>query len=320
MAGLSAGMTSTPRTPTNIGTFPGIGSTGIPTTGAGPRVGLGGPGGNAIPPPPQFSPGPFGTAYQYNPGGIWGGTADASGNIVGAQTTRAGWYPVEKPRTQQDQINEEMQLAQLRRMNLENDMLTQGFGVPTTGTRSGSSSSSSSATGTAPSVTALKHAIETLQPGDEPKVPGPNVPGTQVAAPKPADNAAAVAAAYARAKDTIASEGAAAGKALEGAMTARGISGTGLEAKGRKDITRASLRQLGEVARQQAMSDVQREDEFAKLGYTGGIQQRGQDIQALLARYASDITQRGQNINAQYNPLGYIGPLTALSMAGGSLY
>lgn len=313
MAGLSVGMT-TPRP----GTYPGVG--GLSTVGAGgARVGLGGSGSSPIPPPPQFSPGPFGTAYQYQPGGIWGGTADANGNLSGVNTTNPGWYQVQKPRTQQDQIDEEIQLANLRRMNLENDYFAQNpGGVPRTGTGSGGSSSSSSS-GAVPSISALNNAITQLQPGDEPKVPSPAVPGA-VASPSPADNAAATAAAYARSKDAIAQEGAAATKAMQGAMTARGISGTGIEAKGRKDITRASLAQLGQVARDQAMSDVAREDEFSKLGYTGGITQRGQTIQAILAKYNADLAQRGQDINARPNPVGYIGPLTALSMAGGSLY
>lgn len=288
MPGLSVGLTSSP------------GNLNKPTLGGAP---------------PRFAAGPGGTSFQYNPGGLMGGVGGVGGNVPGG--TQEGWFPVTKPRTQQDQINEEMQLANLRRMNLENDQLATwgGVGVPRTGT----SSSSSSGTGTAPSVTQLKTATELLQPGKEPPLVSPTVPGTQIAAPKPGDNTAATNAAYARAKDKIALEGSAAGKAMQGAMTARGISGSGIEAKGAKDITRASLAGLGQVARDQAMSDVEREDAFAKLGYTGGIQQRGQDIQAILAKYAADLTQRGQNINAQYNPLGYIGPLTALSMAGGSL-
>jgi hypothetical protein len=292
MPGLSVGLTSTP------------GSLTKPTLGSAP---------------PKFAAGPGGTTFQYNQGGMFGGAG--GGAFPGA--VKEGWYPTEKPWTQDDQIDRELRLAQVRRANLDNDYLSGNGPGGTTGvprTTGSTSTSTSSATGTPPSITQLRTAIDKLQDPDEPGVRSPDMPTAPIAAPKPADNAAATAAAYARAKDKIALEGNAASKAMEGALTARGVSGTGLEAKGRKDITRASMSQLGEVARQQAMSDVQREDEFAKLGYTGGITQRGQDIQSILSKYMADLTQRGQNINQQTNPLGYINPLTSLAMMGGSLY
>lgn len=314
MAGISIPTTPGAQRPT---TFPTLtaGGGGLPG-----RPTLGGPApspNTPTTPPPQFASGPYGTAYQWSGGGIWGGT-DVGGEAGGFNVTQPGWYPVQKPRTQQDQINEEMQLAQLRRMNLENDMLVSG-GVPRTGT----SRATSSAGGgggeqperPAPSVSDIKRATTTLQPTLPPAPPMPTAP-PQVEAPKPADTSAARALAYGRAKDVIAGETSAALKGLRESSAQRGVSSS----KGEREITRASLGQLANVAAQQAGEEVGTTNRFAELGYQGGLTQRGQNLQAILAAAQQALAARGQNISALPNPVSYIGPLTALQQAGGSLY
>ncbi len=92
--------------------------------------------------------------------------------------------------------------------------------------------------------------------------------------------------------------------------------GGGGERRGVTNILTAGQGQLGDTAREQAVSDVNRATDFAKMGYEGAISQRGQDVtqreqtiaagnsaadRALAAAstaFSGGITQRGQNIGS----------------------
>lgn len=101
------------------------------------------------------------------------------------------------------------------------------------------------------------------------------------------DNSAAAAAAFARAKDKIGAQTAASVTSLRSALAGRGMLGGGGERRGVTNILTAGQANLGDTSREQAVSDVNRETDFAKMGYEGALTQRGQDV-----------TQRGQDIAA----------------------
>lgn len=173
--------------------------------------------------------------------------------------------------------------------------------------------------GQAPSIEALASAIRRLQSPLPAQIPAPSVPTSTVPRPTLADTSRAENLAYGQAKNRIASEFAAANKGLTRSLTARGVSGTGIENRNRRELTRASLGALGQAAAEQAARQAQRADEFTRMGYQGDLSQRAQDINAILARFNALLSQRGQDIAAQPNPAAYIGPLIALQQAGGSL-
>jgi len=223
-------------------------------------------------------------------------------------------YPKQTPEEAHAERMANLQ-AELLRQQVEaakqaNALAYMGGGIPTTRV-SGSAAAAGGGASVegAPSISQIRQAMERLQPTppQEPTLPG------RIAAPTPADTSAARGLAYARAKDAIASEHAAATRGLENQLTARGISGTGLEAKGRRELSRASLAALANVAAQQAAEEAALQNRFAELGYQGNLSQRGQDINAMLNRYNAQL-------GLLPNPLGYIPAITGLYQAGGALY
>ena len=115
---------------------------------------------------------------------------------------------------------------------------------------------------------------------------------------------AARAAAFARAKDQAGNISRASLTGLQNAMGARGISGSGIELGQMGEIIGGAGRELGEVNREQLIQDLAAAQHGADVQYTGGIEQRGQDIQAEQARRAALIglfnQQFGGNITARY--------------------
>jgi len=157
--------------------------------------------------------------------------------------------------------------------------------------------------------------------GSPPTVPfGGTLPGTgyggggtgtgtplateRIAAP---DDSAAVLAAFNRAKDSVGRQTSGSLTALRSALAGRGLLGGGAEVKGASNILTAGQQQLADTSRTQAINEAARQDDFAKLGYQGSIEQRGQDIttsegaanralEAAKTAYTGGITQRGQDI------------------------
>jgi len=61
-------------------------------------------------------------------------------------------------------------------------------------------------------------------------------------------------------------------------MAGRGIVGSGVEGRGMASIINQGQQDLGEVARQQAITGAELAQKNAETAYSGGITQRGQDI------------------------------------------
>jgi hypothetical protein len=113
-----------------------------------------------------------------------------------------------------------------------------------------------------------------------------NVP--QVSSPRAslsdADNAAAEAAAFGRAKDRtgLATQGLL--RSIRNQMARRGISGSGIEADMTGDALMGGFGEIGEVIRDQAIEGLQRRYDMADQTYQGEITQRGQDMSAAAQR------------------------------------
>lgn len=95
-------------------------------------------------------------------------------------------------------------------------------------------------------------------------------------------------AAYGRARDQAGEEMRAGADSLSDEMSARGISGGGVEGALLGQILTKGQGQLGEVNREQAVDRMRRADQVQDTNYQGDIQQRSQDL-----------TARGQDIEAQ---------------------
>lgn len=87
-------------------------------------------------------------------------------------------------------------------------------------------------------------------------------------------------AAFATAKDKVGGTGRASLDALRGELGASGMLGGGAEGQLTKDVIQGASGELGQVARDQAVSGANMAADFAKTGYSGSIAQRGQDVSA----------------------------------------
>jgi hypothetical protein len=145
------------------------------------------------------------------------------------------------------------------------------------------------------------------------------------------DDSAAQAANFARSKDQVGQETAGSLTALRSALAGRGLLGGGMEVKGTANILGKGQGELGNTTRTNMTNEAARIDDFAKLGYQGAIEQRGQDIttnegaanralDVAKTNYSGGITQRGQDINQNVTQRGQditargqnLGPLTTL--------
>lgn len=112
----------------------------------------------------------------------------------------------------------------------------------------------------------------------------------------PEDRTAAESAAFARAAERIGAVGRGNLAGLRNQMTRRGISGSGLEAKGVADVQNNTAGQLGEVIRDQAIEGLNRDEAIDDRDFAAGVAQRGQDIGVGSTNYSGGISQRGQDI------------------------
>lgn len=112
-----------------------------------------------------------------------------------------------------------------------------------------------------------------------PPPPMPNAaPPPRVPSKTPADTSAATAAEYGRARDTIGLESRAALNALSDEMASRGLSGSSIEGKEVGRVVTGGQRELGDVNRDMAMRELERQSQIEDRDYQGDITQRGQDI------------------------------------------
>jgi hypothetical protein len=124
---------------------------------------------------------------------------------------------------------------------------------------------------------------------------GMGTPQARIAGP---DNTEANAAEFARAKDRVGEIGRGALTGLRSSMGARNMMGSGIEGRQTADVIQKGQGQLGEVVRDQAITNSDQDNANAVTGYHGDIQQRGQDQAAAATEYSGKITQRGQDMNA----------------------
>lgn len=122
----------------------------------------------------------------------------------------------------------------------------------------------------------------------------PTVP--QIQAP---DTTAANAAIFAKAKDQVGLQARSALQGLEGEMAGRGTVGSGVEGRGMTSLIASGQGQLGDVTRQNAVTDAGNAEANATTGFNGAVTQRGQDLSSALGGLNADVTQRGQDLNAE---------------------
>lgn len=94
----------------------------------------------------------------------------------------------------------------------------------------------------------------------------------------PPDPTAATNAAFAGAKDQVGAMSRASLTSLNDELGASGMIGSGAQVQGTRDIIAGGAGQMGQVSRDLAGKNADQAADFAKLGYQGGITQRGQDI------------------------------------------
>ena len=131
---------------------------------------------------------------------------------------------------------------------------------------------------------------------------GANVP--RIGAP---DNTAANAAVFARAKDTAGQNSRAALTALRGTMAERGMLGSGIEGGETARIVGQAAGGVGDVNREQAIQQSGQANQNMQLGYTGDINQRGQDMA---------LEEQRRNLLAQQQARAQLGLLSVFNMAG----
>lgn len=141
------------------------------------------------------------------------------------------------------------------------------------------------------------------------------------------DQSAGTDAAYATAKDKVGKTSRAALDSLRGELGASGMLGGGAEGQLTRDVIQSGAGELGQVSRDQAMKGADLSADFAKTNYTGGITQRGQDVnmseaQARLAQEArladAQLAFQKQNAAAQQQMQMMELAMSGLKGAGGA--
>lgn len=119
------------------------------------------------------------------------------------------------------------------------------------------------------------------------------------------DTSAARAASFARAKDTAAQTSGASIKALQGLMAATGRAGSRVEGSGLGQIIGSAGQGVNELSREQAVQDVNSENQQASQAYSGAIAQRGQNIQLAV----QEAARRAQAMQGLISAIGGAGIL-----------
>ncbi len=141
----------------------------------------------------------------------------------------------------------------------------------------------------------------------------------RIEAPAPPSSREAEAAAWARAKDAIGRQTAAAMKDLKGLQAARGFGAeSGVYANEEQQVLSEGLRSLGDTARQQAEDALAAEREYQSEVYQGNIAQRGQDIGILGTQASTALTNQNQALQLKLAQLGLLPSF--LSLIGQSAY
>lgn len=127
-------------------------------------------------------------------------------------------------------------------------------------------------------------AVPGLMDSFDPDASTMSVPGRTLDGGDNQAERAAEAAAFARAKDRIQQNTQANLRGLRENMTARGISGSGIEAAGTADILGGGSGDVNDVIREQAIEGLRRSQQVSDRNYQGNLTRRGQDISREEAR------------------------------------
>jgi hypothetical protein len=106
------------------------------------------------------------------------------------------------------------------------------------------------------------------------------------------DQSDANAAIFAKAKDQVGQQSRAALTSLNDELGAQGQLGGGAQVQGVKDIIQSGAGELGQVSRDLATKNAEQAADFAKTRYSGGIAQRGQDIQSQEANAQLELARQ----------------------------
>lgn len=128
-------------------------------------------------------------------------------------------------------------------------------------------------------------------------------PGSAVPGIKPIDNTAANNAAFGAAKDTAGRTARASLDSLRGILGETGQLGSGAEVQGSKNVVENAAGLVGDVNRQNAVTNSNQALEIAKANQSSGLTQRGQDIAAMEAKARLAQEQAALQSNQQLQML-----------------
>jgi hypothetical protein len=128
--------------------------------------------------------------------------------------------------------------------------------------------------------------------------PSAQAPAARFAPIQAVDTSGAQAAAFARAKDQVGQTASGALAGLRSSLGGRGMLGSGGESRGAAGVVNRGQGELGDVSRQQAIESADLAQRTAEFNYSGGVNQRGQDMSAAEAARGQDLAARGQDLSA----------------------
>lgn len=144
-----------------------------------------------------------------------------------------------------------------------------------------------------------------------PARPRPAVLPERIAPPPRTDFEAANAAEFARAKDRIGMTGQGAVRSLQSLMTRRGLAGSGIEGAELGDLVGGLRGQLGDVIRDQTITNVNRNAQLDDRDFAALLGQRSDDL-------GFEVSTRGQDISAEGQRASALPALISLAMRSGS--
>jgi hypothetical protein len=137
--------------------------------------------------------------------------------------------------------------------------------------------------------------LKDLQGPEQPREPGP-APQPRVSAPTPTAEPPSASMGFARYKDQSGRLGNAALRGLSDEMTARGISGSGIEAANARGIYSDVMRGQADNAYSQQARAEDQSWQAKQMGYQGDLTQRAQDLGLASTGFQGGIQQRGQDM------------------------
>lgn len=186
-------------------------------------------------------------------------------------------------------------------------------GAPSSGAFGTSTTSAGAASGGGTNVGSTSvgglSGVGPISSGSSSSGSGPVSSGSRIAPVQMPDQAASNSAIFAAAKDKVGKLSRASLDSLNSEMGAQGMLGSGAQVQGTRDLIASGAGELGQVARDTAVSNANLASDFAKTGYQGEIAQRGQDVQSqeANARLALEQREAEAQLGVQRSQLGLQG-------------